>query len=97
MATQLSMQYTEMETAIKNLKTESGNFKTASDNMSKQVKTLCDNWKADASSVYFADYTKLTKNFNKTKEVVDKLIESTEKYIADMKKVDSAYSKSKVE
>ena len=43
------------------------------------------------------DYEKLTKNFGKTLQVVNKLIESTQKYIKDMQALDKAYSKSKVQ
>ena len=44
-----------------------------------------------------ADYDKLKKNFDKTRGVVNSLIKSTEDYIADMKALDQAYSKSKVQ
>lgn len=93
---QLSMQYTQMDTAIRDLKKQVSTFNTTTKSMSTNVTTLCDNWKAQASPVYKADYEKLAKNFEKTAEVVTKLIQSTEKYIKDMKAVDTAYAKSKV-
>ena len=79
MATQLSMQYSEMESAIKSLKTESTNFDTTTKSMTKHVNSLCENWKADASPIYLADYKKLTKNFKATLKVVDELIKSTDR------------------
>ncbi len=97
MASQLSMQYSEMESAIKKLKTECTNFESTTQSMTNHVNTLCDNWKADASPIYKQDYAKLTKNFSKTLKVVDELIKSTEQYIKDMKALDKAYSKSKVQ
>lgn len=97
MASQLSMQYSEMETAIKNLKTECSTFESTTQAMTTNVNTLCSNWKADASPVYQEDYTKLTKNFKQTLQVVTDLISSTEKYIRDMKALDQAYSTSKVQ
>ncbi len=97
MANQLSMKYDEMEKAIKQLKTECGNFQQTTKNMTTQVTNLCNNWTADASPVYKADYQKLTKNFTKTLEVVKSLISSTEKYLSDMKALDQAYSSSKVQ
>lgn len=93
---QLSMTYADMEREIKNLKTYMATFQTTTTKMNTSVNMLCDNWKAQASPIYKADYKKLSANFKKTKEVVDQLINSTEKYISDMKALDSAYSKSKV-
>lgn len=97
MASQLSMKYGEMEGAIKQLKTECANFESTTTNMTTQVTKLCDNWTADASPIYRADYGKLTRNFGQTLNVVRDLISSTEKYLADMKALDTAYSKSKVQ
>ena len=92
----LNLKKQEMRSAIKSLKNQVGTFTQTTNAMNKNVETLCSNWKAQASSVYKEDYKKLTKNFNKTIEVVNKLITSTEKYMADMDKLDAAYSKSKV-
>lgn len=92
----LNLKKQEMKSAIKSLKNQVTTFRQTTTTMNKNVGTLCDNWKAQASSVYRADYQKLTKNFDKTIEVVEKLITSTEKYMADMDKLDAAYSKSKV-
>lgn len=97
MATQLSMTYADMEAEIKKLKTYMATFESTTTSMTSSVNTLCDGWKADASPIYRQDYTKLAKNFTKTKKVVDELIKSTEQYIKDMKQLDSAYSKSKVQ
>lgn len=97
MATQLSMQYSEMESAIKKLKTECTTFESTTQSMTNHVNTLCENWKADASPIYQQDYAKLTKNFGQTLKVVNELIKSTEQYISDMKALDQAYSKSKVQ
>lgn len=97
MASQLSMKYSEMEGAIRQLKTECTNFANTTKNMTTQVTKLCDNWTADASPIYREDYGKLTKNFGQTLSVVKELISSTEKYLADMKALDTAYSKSKVQ
>lgn len=93
---QLSMTYADMQKQIANLKTYMSNFEATTTKMTNSVNTLCDNWKAQASPVYRADYTKLAKNFKATKGVVDQLIKSTEKYITDMQKLDQTYSKSKV-
>lgn len=92
----LNLKKQEMTGAIKKLKTQLSNFQSLTQQMSKSVDCLCDNWKAQASETYRTDYKKLTKNFKDTSEVVDKLIKSTEKYLADMDKLDAAYSKSKV-
>ena len=97
MASQLSMQYEEMKSAIANLKKLSSTFQTTTGSMTTNVNTLCENWKADASPVYKSDYAKLTKNFSKTLKVVNELIKSTEAYIKDMQELDKAYSKSKVQ
>nr|WP_297934681.1 WXG100 family type VII secretion target [uncultured Lachnoclostridium sp.] len=94
---QLSMTYADMEKEIAKLKNFMSTFETTTSKMTSSVNMLCDNWKAQASPVYRADYTKLAKNFTQTKTVVDQLIKSTEKYIADMQKLDQAYSKSKVQ
>lgn len=94
--TDLNLKKSEMSTAIKSLKTQVLTFKDTTKKMTTNVGTLCDNWKAQASSTYREDYTKLTTNFNTTIDVVNKLIQSTEKYMADMDKLDAAYSKSKV-
>ena len=93
----LNLKKQEMQAAIKSLKNQVQTFKSTTSNMDKNVTTLCDNWKAQASDIYRADYKKLTKNFTKTVDVVEKLIASTEKYMADMDKLDAAYSKSKVD
>ena len=93
---QLSIQYSNMNTAIKNLNKQVELFTKTTSDMSTNVTTLCDNWKAQASPIYKADYQKLSKNFEKTTEVVKKLIESTQKYMEDMQAVDKAYAKSKV-
>lgn len=93
----LNLKKQEMQAAVKKLKAQSKSFEQVTRQMNTSVNTLCDNWKAQASSVYRADYKKLTKNFTKTLEVVDKLIASTEKYMSDMDKLDAAYSKSKVD
>ncbi len=93
---ELSMTYADMQKEISNLKKYMNEFQTTTKSMNSSVTRLCDNWKAEASSVYRADYEKLSKNFDKTRGVVDKLIQSTEKYIDDMQKLDQAYSKSKV-
>ena len=90
MGKSLSMEYTTMEQEIKNLKKASAAFDTTAQN-------LCGAWTADASPIYKADYDKLKKNFDKTRGVVNSLIKSTEDYIADMKALDQAYSKSKVQ
>lgn len=95
--TQLSMTYADMEAEIKKLKTYMTTFETTTQNMNTSVNMLCDNWKAQASPIYKADYQKLSGNFKTTKQVVDQLIASTEQYISDMKALDSAYSKSKVQ
>lgn len=92
----LNLKKQEMKSAVKNLKNQVTTFRQTTSSMDKSVTTLCDNWKAQASSVYRTDYKKLTKNFGKTIEVVEKLIASTEKYMADMDKLDAAYSKSKI-
>lgn len=97
MATQLSMTYADMQAEIKKLKGYMQTFQQTTTSMSNSVKTLCSNWKADASPVYQADYDKLAKNFTQTKKVVDELIKSTEQYINDMQTLDKAYSKSKVQ
>ncbi|MDE7434824.1 MAG: WXG100 family type VII secretion target [Lachnospiraceae bacterium] len=97
MASQLSMQYSAMESAIKSLKTECATFETTTQSMTGHVNTLCDNWKADASPVYKEDYAKLTKNFRQTLQVVNDLIASTERYIRDMQALDKSYSSSKVQ
>lgn len=94
---QLSMTYADMEAEIKKLKTYMATFEATTQKMNTSVNMLCDNWKAQASPIYRADYKKLSSNFKATKEVVDQLIASTEQYIADMKNLDSAYSKSKVQ
>lgn len=93
----LNLKKQEMKAAVKKLKAQSKSFEEITGQMNTSVNTLCDNWKAQASSVYRTDYQKLTKNFAKTLEVVNKLITSTEKYMSDMDKLDAAYSKSKVE
>lgn len=92
----LNLKKADMQAAIKSLKGQVTTFKQTTSTMNKNVGTLCDNWTAQASSVYRADYQKLTKNFGQTIDVVEKLIASTEKYITDMDKLDAAYSKSKV-
>lgn len=93
---QLSMQYTEMKTAISALKKQVQTFNTTTSNMTKNVNSLCASWKAEASPIYRDDYKKLTTNFDKTSKVVEELIKSTEKYVEDMQNLDKAYSKSKV-
>lgn len=97
MASELSMQYEQMQQSIDKLKNLSKTFDSTTKEMTTNVNTLCENWKAQASPVYKGDYEKLTKNFGKTLQVVNKLIESTQKYIKDMQALDQAYSKSKVQ
>ena len=92
----LNLKKQEMRSAIKSLRNQVKIFNDTTRRMGKDVTTLCDNWKAQASSVYREDYTKLTDNFTHTIDVVNSLITSTEKYMADMDKLDAAYSKSKV-
>lgn len=92
----LSLKKKEMKAAIKSLKSQIETFSQTTKSMDKNVDTLCDNWTAQASSVYRTDYKTLTSNFSKTVAVVEKLIKSTEKYMDDMDKLDAAYSKSKV-
>lgn len=92
----LNLKKTEMTSAIKKLRAQVKDFQNLTNQMSKNVDYLCDNWTAQASQVYRADYKKLTANFGNTVDVVDQLIGSTEKYLADMDKLDAAYSKSKV-
>lgn len=94
---ELKLKKEEMKAAIKSLKGQVQTFKDTTSKMNTNVGTLCDNWTAQASATYRADYKKLTSNFGKTVEVVEKLIKSTEKYMADMDKLDAAYSKSKVQ
>jgi len=96
MAKVLSMTYADMEKEIANLKKYMRDFEATTKSMNTSVTTLCDNWKADASQVYRNDYEKLSKNFDKTRGVVNELIKSTEKYISEMQKLDQSFSKSKV-
>ncbi|MCI5740520.1 MAG: WXG100 family type VII secretion target [Lachnospiraceae bacterium] len=97
MGNQLSMQYSDMEAAIQKLQTECTNFENTTRSMTNHVNSLCDAWKADASPIYKQDYAKLTKNFDKTLQVVRELIKSTNNYINDMKQLDKSYSKSKIQ
>lgn len=97
MATSLSMSYEDMKTQIAALKQQKATFESTTTAMSKSVTTLCDGWTAQASKIYRDDYNKLAKNFKSTKEVLEKLIASTSKYVEDMQNLDKAYSKSKVQ
>lgn len=93
----LQMSYDDMQTEINNLNQYAGDFKEATQNMSNSVERLCDGWISASTQAYRDDYNALAKNFTDTLGVVEDLIKSTSQYIADMQKVDDAYSKSKVQ
>ena len=96
-AASLQMSYEDMQTEIKNLTRYANDFEKATESMTTSVNTLCEGWISESTETYREDYTALANNFTQTLEVVRELIDSTSKYIADMQKVDSAYSKHKVQ
>lgn len=93
----LQMSYDDMQTEINYLKQCVSDFNDSTKNMTDSVNRLCDGWVSASTQAYQNDYEALVGNFKDTLGVVDKLIESTSQYIADMQEVDNTYSKSKVQ
>lgn len=96
MGERVRLSYGEMEDNCGKLLNVAGRFSETSEEMKSIVSTFTGVWEGDAEEIFESDYDTLKKSLDQTTEVLNEITQLAQKYIAQMREVESNFAKSHV-